>query len=223
MRDHRRRTEIRLIVLGEEAQRVAAALRRWMASPHKHDSAPLEVAYHVSRYLYFSDLPVEFRECNPRVPWRRLRDLRYRYRSSWVEMTRSRSVRTILRFATEELPAIQRRLETPELPKHWRNEPAGTLGVAQILGPRRKQIRALARRHAVRRLRVYGSVARGEADDRSDVDLLVDWKSKSAASRQYALKARLEEAIGRSVDLYDSDHLYWATRERVLSEAIDFL
>src|ERR1700674_3837622 len=41
---------------------------------------------------------------------------------------------------------------------------------------KRAAILAAARKHGAREIRVYGSVARGEATDQSDLDLLVDWE-----------------------------------------------
>ena len=40
----------------------------------------------------------------------------------------------------------------------------------------------LARRHGARSIRVYGSVARGQATDQSDLDLLVEWSRIAACS-----------------------------------------
>jgi uncharacterized protein len=225
MRDHKRRTEIRLIVLGEDACRIKEGTQREQAHPDEEgrESARYWIALHVQRFLFFSNLPPEFRECNPSVPWGRLRSLRQRYGSaSIVTMTMPRTFKVILRFAREEVPEIQRLLALPNYPKHWRNEPAGELGIEEVLGPYRGQILRLARKYGVRRLRIYGSVARGEADKRSDVDFLVEWGPKTKHIGRLGLHGELERVIRRRVDLHDSSSIYWATRDRVLSEAVDF-
>jgi hypothetical protein len=76
-----------------------------------------------------------------------------------------------------------------------------------MLDAYRDQLQALCRAYGVRRLEVFGSVARGE--DRSggsDVDLLVDFGDQpivGAFKRYMGLKADLEALLGRSVDLVE--------------------
>ena len=53
----------------------------------------------------------------------------------------------------------------------------------------------------VRRLRVFGSLARGSAGPESDVDVLVDFQAPVSAKRFYGLQFSLEDLLGRSVDL----------------------
>jgi len=59
------------------------------------------------------------------------------------------------------------------------------------------------REYDVRRLDVFGSTARGSADDASDVDLLVEFKDpdRSPAKRFFGLLHYLEDALGCKVDL----------------------
>ena len=226
MRDHQRRTEIRLIVLREEARKIEDGLQRedsLTAGSARDDNRAL-IAHHVDRFLYFSDLPEEFRKCNPAVPWGKLRSLRRPYHSrAGVPLEWPRSFEKALQFARDEIPKISRHLAAPNFPSRWRNEPVGDQGIDQVLGPYRSQILLSARRHGVRRIRVYGSVARGEADRRSDVDLLVEWGRRAKPLATYSFKDELERIIRRKVDLHDAEHTYWAVRDRVLSEAVPFL
>jgi uncharacterized protein len=48
------------------------------------------------------------------------------------------------------------------------------MGIDEVLAEKRKEILSIAKMHGARNVRVFGSVARGEADDRSDIDFLVD-------------------------------------------------
>jgi predicted nucleotidyltransferase len=225
MRDHQRRTEIRLIVLGEDARQIQLYVEqeRTLPAGEARDAARFGIARHVQRFLYFSNLPLEFRECNAAIPWSRLTALRYRYGSLTLSMMHPRSFPTVLRFAKVEVPRTHRLLSSPNFPTRWRNESNGNQGIGQILTPHRARIAKLVRRYGVRRLRVYGSVARGEADTRSDVGLLVEWRSKAFARESLSLREGLEQTIGRKVDLFEPATTYWATRDRVLSEATDFL
>jgi uncharacterized protein len=79
----------------------------------------------------------------------------------------------------------------------------------------------LRRRH-VKSLALFGSVARDEAGPDSDVDLLVEFDGSPVGLFAYAaLQRRLEELLGRRVDLATRRGLKPRLRERILGEAID--
>jgi len=50
------------------------------------------------------------------------------------------------------------------------------VSLQELRQDRRAAVVDLARRHGARSIRVYGSVARGQATDNSDLDLLVEWE-----------------------------------------------
>jgi uncharacterized protein len=85
---------------------------------------------------------------------------------------------------------------------------------------KREAILDLARRHGARTIRVYGSVARGEATERSDLDLLVEWEPERSLLDVVGLKQDLEELLGVTVDLGSERGLHWFIREDVLREAV---
>lgn len=84
---------------------------------------------------------------------------------------------------------------------------------------RRAVIDCAARRGASN-VRVFGSVARGEDTDQSDVDLLVDVNSDIGLVALGGLAREIGEILGVDVDVVPADALKHAIRERVLSEAI---
>ena len=86
------------------------------------------------------------------------------------------------------------------------------------LRTRRADILQLARSHGASNVRVFGSVARGEATDRSDVDLLVDMDAGRSMLDLCALEEDLEQMLGRPVEIGTS--LYPTIRDRVLREAV---
>ena len=94
------------------------------------------------------------------------------------------------------------------------------LGIEEILAPRRDEIRRLARKFGVRRLRVFGSVRRREARPDSDVDLLVEWKREHPSVAFLDLPLALEDLLGRKVDVVTPEALHWSIRPRVEAEAI---
>lgn len=84
----------------------------------------------------------------------------------------------------------------------------------------RAEILRLARLHGARNVRVFGSVARGNASDRSDLDLLVDWNPDSSLLDHVALVQDLEELLGIKVHIGNEKFLHWYARDTILHEAI---
>ena len=77
----------------------------------------------------------------------------------------------------------------------------------------------IARRHGAVRLRVFGSVARGEATPGSDLDLLADFEAKRDLLDVAGLKLDLEALLGCKVDVVGEASLSPYLREQVLREA----
>jgi predicted nucleotidyltransferase len=70
-----------------------------------------------------------------------------------------------------------------------------------LLDDRRDEILSLAARHHGSRVRLFGSVARGEDSAASDIDLLVDFSEGSSLFDLIRLARELEALLGRSVDV----------------------
>jgi len=82
----------------------------------------------------------------------------------------------------------------------------------------REKVAPILRRLGVRRASVFGSLARGEGDEESDVDLLVELEPGRSLLDLAELKVELEEVLGRRVDVITYDSLHPLLRERVLRE-----
>ncbi|HVU10893.1 MAG TPA: nucleotidyltransferase family protein [Phototrophicaceae bacterium] len=95
----------------------------------------------------------------------------------------------------------------------------GSAGIADVIGEKREQVLELARRQGVYNVRVFGSVARGEAAADSDVDLLVDGL-ENASWGGGRLLMELQELLGRHVDLISEGDLHPLIRDHVCKEAI---
>ena len=95
------------------------------------------------------------------------------------------------------------------------------LGIDDLLADKRDDILRLASQYGASNVRVFGSVARHEATESSDVDLLVDqdW-SRLSAWGGMELVIALEELLQRRVDLTTEEELKPHIRERVLREAV---
>ncbi len=71
-----------------------------------------------------------------------------------------------------------------------------------------------------REVRVFGSVARGEADRESDIDFLVELETGRSLLDLGGLQMELESLLGRRVDVVTERGLKARIRERVLREAV---
>jgi uncharacterized protein len=91
--------------------------------------------------------------------------------------------------------------------------------IEEILKTRRNQILEIAQKHGARNLRVFGSVARGEGNEQSDLDFLVEVGPVHSAWFPAGLIADLEDLLGVPVDVATEDGLHWFIKERVLEEA----
>src|SRR5687767_12491641 len=84
---------------------------------------------------------------------------------------------------------------------------------------RREEILRLARQRGAHRLRVFGSVGRGEANDGSDLDLLVAWEPDRSLLDHAGLVQDLQELLGIKVHIGTEKSLHWYVRDRILREA----
>jgi hypothetical protein len=89
-----------------------------------------------------------------------------------------------------------------------------------ILKARRDQILNLCAKYGASNVRVFGSVARGEANESSDIDLIVDFDPERSLLDHAALWLELQELVGVRVDVVSSRGLKPRIRERVLQEAV---
>ncbi len=102
----------------------------------------------------------------------------------------------------------------------WMKNQIG-LSIQDLLNQRRSQIIALAEKHGAYNVRVFGSVARGEAREDSDIDFLVDYDlEKITPWFPGGLLLDLEQLLNRKVDIVTVDMLKERIRDRILLEAV---
>jgi uncharacterized protein len=90
----------------------------------------------------------------------------------------------------------------------------------ELIREKREEVLRLAASRGASNVRIFGSVARGEDDSKSDVDFLVDLEPGRSLFDLGGLLMDLQELLGRQVDLATEDGLYHRLRERVLNEAV---
>jgi len=94
------------------------------------------------------------------------------------------------------------------------------MGMNELLKGQRGDILRIAAKHGARNVRVFGSVARGEAGPESDLDLLVELEPDRSLLDHAAMIQELETLLGRRVDIVTERGVYWLLRRRILKEAI---
>lgn len=90
----------------------------------------------------------------------------------------------------------------------------------EIVEQKRQDILRIASRHGARNIRIFGSVARGEAKEGSDVDFLVDLEPGRSLLDHAALLLDLEQLLGCKVDVVTVRGIRPRIREQVLREAV---
>lgn len=135
------------------------------------------------------------------------------YRCAYVWRPRKSPVRLC--------PRCKSRLwNAPKVARVTRRVADPSRGVAGIIGPHRVQLARLAREFQATDLRIFGSVARGEATPQSDVDLLVKFRRPIGLLRRIEFQERAEKILGHPVDLATEGNLHWLARPQILAEAV---
>lgn len=94
------------------------------------------------------------------------------------------------------------------------------MGLAEELKLKREEILHIAALQGAWNVRIFGSVVRGEENEKSDIDLLVDMGPDSTPFFPGGLVADLEDLLGCKVDIVTEDGLHWYIKQRVLREAV---
>jgi predicted nucleotidyltransferase len=90
----------------------------------------------------------------------------------------------------------------------------------QLLKEKREEILRVCAQHGARNVRIFGSVARGESDEASDLDFLVELDEGRSLFDLGGLQYDLEQMLGRRVDVVTGRGLKARMRERVFREAM---
>jgi uncharacterized protein len=94
------------------------------------------------------------------------------------------------------------------------------MNIYEILRTKREEILRIATKYGAYNIRIFGSVARREADINSDVDFLVEMEPGRSLFDLGGLLIELQDILGCEVDVVTEKGLRSRIRERVLSEAV---
>jgi predicted nucleotidyltransferase len=98
--------------------------------------------------------------------------------------------------------------------------PGQIVGLEQLLREKRDDIKQIAARHGAYNIRVFGSIARGEARPESDIDFLIDAGPATSSWFPAGLILDQEDLLGRRVDVVTEKALNPDLRDHVIGEAI---
>ena len=123
---------------------------------------------------------------------------------------------------------LLQRLQAPKLDRYPGLQAEATQAAARVNGAVEAvaidsdALAALCVRHSIRRLAVFGSVARGEATTRSDLDLLVEFEpGRKPGLRLFTIERELSQLLSRPVDLQTAEFLSPTFRDEALADAQD--
>lgn len=95
------------------------------------------------------------------------------------------------------------------------------MSLKQLLQEKREDILKIAAQHGAFNVRVFGSVARGDETESSDIDLLIDYDlSKISPWFPVGLIDDLEKLLNRKVDVVTTKSLHYFIRDKIMTEAI---
>ena len=84
----------------------------------------------------------------------------------------------------------------------------------------RESILTIAAECGARDVRIFGSALSGALGEQSDLDLLVRLEPGRSLLDRVRLKHRLEDLLGRPVDVVNERALHWSIRDSVLAQAV---
>lgn len=87
----------------------------------------------------------------------------------------------------------------------------------------KQKIIPILQEYGVKKIALFGSCVRGEMDKDSDIDILVDIEADISLLDFVGLKQKIEEVLGRKVDLVEYDTLKPLLKEKILKEQVVLL
>ncbi len=87
----------------------------------------------------------------------------------------------------------------------------------------RDVVAAILRENGVKRAAFFGSIVRGEMEEESDIDILIEFEGRRSLLDLAHLKNELEDAVNRRVDLLTYKSLHPRLKDRILAEQVPIL
>ncbi len=94
------------------------------------------------------------------------------------------------------------------------------MGAEELVKQKRTDILRIAGEHGARNVRLFGSIARGEARPDSDIDVLVEFETGRTLLDRIGMIQDLEDLLGRKVDVVTEKALHHLIRQQVIQQAV---
>lgn len=94
------------------------------------------------------------------------------------------------------------------------------MALINLINQNKEQIISIIHKFGATNPRVFGSVARMEDNQNSDIDFLVDWEKPHSLLDRIRMTHELEDLVGRKTDVVVAKNLHWYIKEDVLKEAL---
>ncbi len=168
-----------------------------------------------------------FKDQHPELPWQQMSDFQNFLKHYYLKLDKD----ALWHLVKHNLPALKLQIDKELATREKIVEYSKSLqtplkvqyiteGIEKFLQAKRGDILATASKHGAYNVRVFGSVVRGEADMKSDIDLLVDIEPGRTLFDLENLLLDLQSLLGKEVDVITEKGLRGRVRERVLKEAV---
>ncbi len=169
----------------------------------------------------------DFKDRHPEIPWKQMISFRNFLAQYYIEIDRD----ALWKIVEHDLPDLKSKIDAAleQMDRRATNSKSldsrtGGKKTAKafegLLQAKREDILRTAVKYGASNVRVFGSVARGEADAESDIDLLVDMEPGRTLFDLSELLTDLQHLLGHDVDIVTEKGLHDRIRERVLKEAV---
>lgn len=172
-------------------------------------------------------IPEVFRNHHAEIPWEQMAGIQNYLTPYSIEIDRD----ALWIMVDHDLPSLKLKIDAALAQKDGTVEDNKSLGsivreknttaaVRELLRANREDILRIAAKYGASDVRIFGSVARGEADAESDIDLLVDIEPGRTLFDLSELLMDLQDLLGREVDILTEKGLHDRIRERILRDVV---
>lgn len=208
--------------------KIAGYVKKGRTRFDKEEEVRLSIIHHLQTISEAAQyIAQDYKDHHPEIPWKQMVSFRDFLTFYYIEVDRD----NLWNIATQDIPDLKSKIDlaldeliSPKKGTRKRDTVAGksktTRAFGELLQSKREDILRTAVRYGAYNVRVFGSVARGEADPESDIDLLVDVEPGRTLFDISELLMDLQDLLGHNVDIVTEKGLHSHIRERVLKEAL---